>query len=200
MKKNIILTVILVIVLSFSGCGKKDASKDVSTDDLKVDSKVETVSVEKNSMSFSSEEISGEGFTLSYVEAVKHNMQTDGLKYSAMIIQLANYDRGGGSWHPSPEEDGQLRITVNFSSPSGEKLKAGTYIIDGKMAEDFYLSIGIEGKVDGITKNIGLYDGEGSGEITHIDDKTISGKIDLKDSKGTTITANFTTSYSKSAY
>ena len=57
-----------------------------------------------------------------------------------------------------------------------------------------------QGKVDGITKNIGLYDGEGSGEITHIDGKTISGKIDLKDSKGTTITANFTTSYSKSAY
>lgn len=200
MKKNFILTVILVIVLSISGCGKKDGSKDDLKIDSKDDLKVETVTSGKNSMSFSSEEISGEGFILSYVEAAKHDMQTDSQKYSAMIIHLANYDRGGGSWHPSPEEDGQLRVTVNFSAPSGKELKAGMYKIDGKMAEDFYLSIGIEGKVDGITKNIGLYNGEGSGEITHIDDKTISGKIDLKDSKGTTITANFTTSYSKSAY
>ena len=134
------------------------------------------------------------------LEAIKHNMQTGSMKYTAMIIQLANYDRGGGSWHPGPKEDGQLRVTVNFSAPSGKKLKAGTYKIDGKMAEDFYLSIGIEGKVDGKTKNVGLYNGKGSGEIIDIDDKTISGKIDLKDSKGTTITANFTTSYTKSEY
>ena len=117
-----------------------------------------------------------------------------------MIIQLANYDRGGGSWHPAPKEDGQRRVTVNFSSPSGEKLKSGKYKIGGKMAEDFYLSIGIEGKVDGKINNVGLYNGEGSGEITHIDDKTISGKIDLKDSKGTKIKATFTTPYTKSRY
>ncbi len=196
MKKNIILTAILVAALSIIGCGKTDDSKTgpkTDPQDIKVAS-------EKNSMSFSSKEVSGEGFTLSYVEAKKHNMQTDSLKYTAMIIQLANYDRGGGSWHPGPKEDGHRRVTVNFSAPSGKKLIAGKYKIDGKMAEDFYLSIGIEGKVDGKTKNAGLYNATGSGEITNINDKTISGKIDLKDSDGTTITANFTTPYTKSEY
>ncbi len=196
MKKNIILTAILVIVLSITGCGKKDDS----TVDSKDVSKDKTVADVKNSLSFSSTEISGEGFTLSYAEAVKHTMATGDKQYTAMIIQLANYDRGGGSWHPGPKEDGQLRVTVNFSAPSGKDLQAGTYNIGGKMAEDFYLSIGIEGMVDGKTKNVGLYNGTGSGEIIDIDDKTISGKIDLKDSKGTTITANFTTPYTKSVY
>jgi hypothetical protein len=68
------------------------------------------------------------------------------------------------------------------------------------MAEDYYLSVGIEGKADGKTENIGLYNGEGLGEITYIDNKRISGKIDLKDSKGTTIKANFTTTYTESKY
>ncbi|MEN8155187.1 MAG: hypothetical protein ABFR75_14310 [Acidobacteriota bacterium] len=196
MKKSIFMTLVFIIALSLTGCGQKDDSKG----DLKDESKAETVAAVENSMSFSSEEISGADFTLSYTEAQKHTMQTDGKKYSAMILQLANYDRGGGSWHPSPKEDGHIRVTVNFSSPSGEELKAGIYKIDGKMAEDFRLSIGIEGKVDGLTKSIGLYNGTGSGEIIHIDGKTISGKIDLKDSKGTTIKATFKTSYTKSMF
>ena len=203
MRKNIILTAVLVIALCLIGCGngKTDESKGTpATEEKKDDSKTPTAAVEKNSMTFSSSEISGDGFTLSHVEATKHNMQTGDLKYTAIIIQLANYDRGDSSWHPNPKEDGQRRVTVNFSAPSGQELKVGMYKIDGKMAEDFYLSVGIEGRINGTTKNVGLYNGEGTGEITHIDDKTISGKIDLKDSKGTTITATFTTPYTKFAF
>ena len=64
MKKNIILSAILVIAISITGCGKTD------------DSKGKTVTSGKNSMSFSSKEISGKGFILSYVEAKEHKMQT----------------------------------------------------------------------------------------------------------------------------
>lgn len=191
MRKNIILMVVLVIALSIAGGGEKGASEGVEG---------KTAAGGKNSLSFSSEKISGDGFALSYVEAVKHNMQTSGKKYVAMIIQLANYDRSGKSWHPNPKEDGQRRVTVSFSAPSGEELKVGQYKIDGRMAKDFYLSIGIEGKADGKIQSIGLYNGVGSGEITYIDDKIISGKIDLKDSKGTQVKATFTTPYTKSKY
>ena len=196
MKKSGILVFFLIIVLSLTGCGEKDAAKA----DVKDESKAEKAADVENSLVFSSEEISGAEFALSYIEAKKHTMQTNDSKYSAMIIQLANYDSGGGSWHPSPAEDGHIRITVNFSAPAGKELKAGVYKIDGVMAQDFYLSIGIEGKVGGSVKSIGMYNGTGSGEITHIDDKTISGKIDLKDDKGTTIKAAFTTAYTKSMY
>ena len=204
MKKNLFLTALLIIALSIVGCGKNDEAKDVVKDEPEKAAKVETKSESapriENSASFSSNDISGEGFTLTYVEAKKHDMQTGDLKYPAMIIQLANYDSGGGSWHPSPNEDGQCRITVNFSAPSGQELKVGMYEIDGNMGEDFYLSVGIEGMVDGNVKNIGLLNGEGIGEITQIDDKTITAKIDLKDSTGTTINATFKTEYTKSVF
>ena len=196
MKKSIFFVLILVVALFTASCGEKSDS----TADVPEKAEVKKVAVVENSMSFSSEAISGDGFTLSYTEAKKHTMQSGDKKYSAMIIQLANYDSGGGSWHPTPKEDGHIRVTVNFSAPAGEELKAGVYNIAGTMAESNYLSIGIEGMVDGAVKSIGLYNGEGSGEITHIDDKTISGKIELKDSKGTTIKATFSTPYTKSMF
>jgi hypothetical protein len=191
MRKNIILTVVLVIALSIATGGENGASGGAEG---------KTAAGGENSLSFSSEKISGDGFTVSYVEAVKHNMQTSGKKYIAMIIQLANYDRGGKSWLPNPKEDGQRRVMVNFSAPSGEELKVGQYKVAGKMAKDFCLSIGIEGKSDGKVKSIGLSNGVGSGEITFIDDKIISGNIDVKDSKGTQLKATFTTPYTKSRY
>jgi len=196
MKTKVFFITMLVFALLFVGCGKSEEAKD----EVKAEEKSKPAAKVENSMTFSSEAVPGEGFTLSYVEAVKHNMQAGDKKYTAMIIQLANYDRGGGSWHPNPKENGQCRVTINFSAPSGQELKAGTYSVTGKMAEEFYLSVGIEGKVDGETKTVGLINGQGSGEILSIDDKTISAKIDVKDDKGTTIKATFTASYTKSAF
>lgn len=206
MRKNLIMITILIMLMSFVGCGSKDAKKDESKADSKVVKKKQEVKKEKpkaeteNKITFSSTDISGEGFNLTYLEGVKHNMQTGEKKYIAIIIQLANYDRGGGSYHPNAKEDGQIRVTVSFSAPSEQELKVGKYTLDAKMGEGQFLSVGIEGKVNGHAKTIGLYNGEGFGEITHIDTKTISGTVDLKDSKGTIIKATFTTSYSKSIY
>jgi Tfp pilus assembly protein PilP len=200
MKNKVFLVAILVLVLVFVGCGKSEEAKGEAKEEAKTEEESKPVAKVENSMTFSSQEVSGEGFTLSYVEAKKHNMQAGDKKYAAMIIQLANYDSGGGSWHPSPKENGQCRVTVNFSAPSGQELKAGTYNVTGKMAEESYLSVGIEGMVDGKIKSVGLYNGQGTGEIISIDDKTITAKIDVKDEKGTTIKATFTTAYTKSAF
>ena len=150
----------------------------------------------KNEVHFSSEKISSEGFTLSYVEAVKWTMSSAGKTYPAMIIQLANYDRGTRSYHPNPTEEGQRRVMINFSGPAGQALKATTYSIDGGMGKDYRLSVGIEKK----GASIGLYNGEGSGEIIHINDKTITARIDVRDSRGTTIRAFFTCPYEMSRY
>lgn len=195
-----IFIALLIFTFLLVGCGKSEEAKVETKDETKTEVKSEPAAKVENSLTFSSEVVSGEGFTLSYVEAVKHNMQAGDKKYVAMIIQLANYDRGGGSWHPNPKEDGQCRITINFSAPSGQELKVGTYHVTAKMAEEFYLSVGIEGKVNGETNTVGLFNGQGSGEIISIDDKTISAKVDVKDQKGTTIKATFTTPYTQSAF
>ena len=150
----------------------------------------------KNTLNFYSKDIDMEGFELTYVEAVKHTMSMAGKQYPAIVIQLANYDRGEWSYHPNAKEEGQRRVSISFSAPSGEKLKAGPYSVDGAMAKDFRLSVGIEKK----GKSIGLYNGTGTGEILFIDDKTIKGRVTVKDTRGTTIDATFSTPWEKSRY
>jgi len=150
----------------------------------------------KNTLTFSSKDISSEGFELTYVEAVKHTMTTVGKQYDSMVIQLANYDRNGRSYHPNAKEEGQRRVTVSFSAPSGKKLKKGSYSLDGSMAKDYRLSVGIERK----GKSIGLYNGAGSGEILFLDDKTIKAKVKVQDERGTTIESTFSTKWEKPRY
>jgi hypothetical protein len=150
----------------------------------------------KNECRFSSKEIDNAAFQLTYVEAVKHSMATAGKIYSSIIIQLANYDRGDRSYHPNPKEEGQRRVTISFSAPTGKKLKAGPYSLNGGMAKDFRLSVGIEKK----GKSLGLYNGTGSGEILFIDDKTIKARVKVQDIRGTIIEAAFSTVWEKSRY
>ena len=150
----------------------------------------------KNECLFSSKEIDSTAFQLTYIEAVKHSMSTAGKKYSSIIIQLANYDRGDRSYHPNPKEEGQRRVTINFSAPTGKKLKAGPYSLDGGMAKDFRLSVGIEK----MGKSVGLYNGTGTGEILFIDDKTITARVKVQDIRGTIIEAAFFTVWEKSRY
>jgi len=208
MKKTLMLAVVFVFILSMIACGgkqdeaqtKADGEKQVE-EAVQAEKKIEKkASATENSLSFTTNDIDGTAFNLSHVEAVIHKMQANGQQYQAVILQLANYDRGGGSYHPSPTEDGQVRLTVNFSCPAGKELAVGKYGVDGAMGVDNLLSVGIEGKVNGSVKSIGLYNAEGGGEIVYIDDEKISGRLDLKDSKGTTIKASFTAPILKSPY
>ena len=150
----------------------------------------------ENTLQFASADIDMEGFELTHIEAVKHNMSMAGKQYMSIVVHLANYDRGERSYHPNPKEEGQRRVMVSFSAPSGEKLKPGVYSVDGAMAKDYRLSIGVEKK----GKNIGLYNGTGTGEILSIDDKTITATVDVKDEKGTSVKAMFSTPWEKSRY
>ncbi len=156
----------------------------------------ETVSDVKNELEFTSDNIGMEGFELTYIEAVKHTMSTAGKGYPSIVIQLANYDRGSRSYLPNPVEEGQRRVMINFSAPAGQELKATTYSLDAPMAEGYRLSVGIEK----MGESIGLYNGSGSGEILFIDDETIAGKVDVKDSRGALIKASFSTPWEKSRY
>ena len=149
-----------------------------------------------NRLVFHSSKIDDAGFQLSHVEAVKHQMRSAGRAYSAMIVHLANYDRGGGSYHPNPKQAGQRRVTLNFSAPEGQALKAGPYQVGGRMAVDYALSIGIEDQAN----QVGLSNGSGTAEIVHLDDGSLSAKLNLQDAQGTVVEGAFSTSYTKSAY
>ncbi len=174
---SIVLSTFLILSFSLTGCGGSGSSGPGKAD-----------------ITFSSKKVSGEGFKASYIEAVKWTMNMSGTKYKSMNIQIANYDRQGGSYLRAPKKEGDRRVTLGFAAPSGQKLKVGKYSTSGKMAQGYNLSISIQGK----GKTTGLYNGTGTGEITQLDDNTISGKVDLKDSRGTTIKGSFSTSWTKS--
>lgn len=150
----------------------------------------------ENRLSFSSSQIPSDGFELTHVEATRHSMASAGKQYPAMIVQMANYDRGGGSYHPNPSEAGQRRVTLSFSGPAGGELEPGVYRLDAGMGQGQGLSVGIEGG----GRQVGLYNGEGSGEIVSIDDGRIVAQVSLRDEEGTTIEARFAAEYSVSPY
>ena len=178
-KKSIFIVFSMLVIIS--------ASCQTST---------ETVPDVENELEFTSEKITMEGFELTHVEAVKHMMSTAGKEYLSIVIHLANYDRGSRSYLPNPTEEGQRRVMINFSAPTREELKAGIYSLDASMAEGYRLSIGIE-KMD---ESIGLFNGTGSGEILAIDEETITGTIDVQDTRGTVIKATFSTPWEMSRY
>jgi hypothetical protein len=143
-----------------------------------------------SAVTFDSKRIKMVGFTLSHVEATKHRLSTGSKEYTAMIVHLANYDRGGSDYLPRPSKDGRRRVTLNFASPGD--LEAGSYPLDGVLGEGNKLSVGIHNR----DHHIGLVGGgTGTGEITAIDDGTVSGKVDVKDEHGTAIQATFTVAY-----
>lgn len=143
----------------------------------------------KNEVSFSSRRISSDGFTLSHIEAAKRAMSTGAKPYVAIIVDLANYDRQGGDYLPNASKDGQRRVTLSFAAQGDPK--AAKYPIDGKLGESNKLSVGIHAR----DEHIGLIQGTGEGEITYIDDKTVRGKVSVRDEQGTRIEASFDVVY-----
>lgn len=131
-----------------------------------------------------------DGFTLTHTEAQKRKMTTGAKDYVAIIVHFANYDRGGGDYLPNPSKDEHRRITLNFASP-GEP-KPGTYQVGGVLGEANKVNVGIHTR----DHHIGLINvGTGSGEITSIDDKTVSGKVKVQDEHGTSLEATFSVPY-----
>ncbi len=140
----------------------------------------------ENAVTFTSKQISMDGFTLTHTEATKHKMSTGAKSYVAIIVHLANYDRGGGTYLPRASKDGQRKVTLNFAAPSDPK--AGKYEVGGVLGESNKLSVGIHTR----DHHVGLIQGTGVGEITSIDESSINGKVSVKDEHGTTIEATFT--------
>jgi hypothetical protein len=144
----------------------------------------------KNTVTFASTKIPAAGFTLVHTEAAKRTMSTGNKGYRAVIVDLANYDRQGGTYLPNPSKEGQVRITLNFSG-AGEPV-AGTYALDAPLGKENRLSVGIHAKFE----HVGVIKGTGQGEITHIDSERVQGKVSVKDDQGTSIEATFDVPYS----
>jgi hypothetical protein len=124
-------------------------------------------------------------------------MSAAGNQYFAITVIMANYDRQGRSYHPNADGVDQRRVLLHFSAPAGQELAAGRYTLDAAMGKGHRLSIGIEGGED----SCGLGNGqEGFGEITHIDDSNIEGRVSVRDTEGTSVEATFSTAYGISRY
>ena len=142
-----------------------------------------------NSVTFASRRIGMDGFTLVHTEATQHKMSTGAKAYTAIIVHLANYARGGGNYLPEASKEGQRKVTLNFASPGAPAV--GTYPVDGALGESNKLSVGIHDR----DYHVGLIKGTGTGEITSIDGGKVSGKVTVKDDQGTTLEATFNVPY-----
>jgi hypothetical protein len=141
-----------------------------------------------SSITFDSKKIPGGDFELVHTEAAKHAMSTGGKKYSAIIVDFANYDRQGGDYLPNASKEGHRRITLNFSAA---ELGPGKFTLDAVLGASPRLSVGIHGKWD----HVGIVKGTGYGEILRLDGSVVEGKVSVKDDQGTFIEATFSVPY-----
>ncbi len=162
------------------------------------------------SISFHHSKVPGKDFKCTHVEAIKHKMKTGGkpLKvYPMIMVHMADYDRGDSSYLPNPKNKGDRRVLISFSAPVGKELKAGKYEAASKfrnMGEGYAVSLGFETRTEpGFSGSVndGVYGNlTGTAELTSVSDSGISGKVDLKDSKGNWVKATFTTKVEVSPY
>lgn len=189
MFRTFLLSLALLAAAALSACGGAGSSAEENSDSS-------SGAKAQSQVTFSTSDIPSADFELTHVEATLHTMRMAGKEYPAMIIQMANYDRGGGSYHPGPKEEGQRRVTINFSGTPGDELKPGVYEVGGPGRGVAFLSIGVEG----LGKQAGLYNGEGSGEILSFDGDSIVAKVRVQDQNGTTVEATVATEYEVSRY
>ncbi|MFZ1786095.1 MAG: hypothetical protein WAU23_12900 [Ferruginibacter sp.] len=202
MKRNFFSALLLTISLTaFIACGnnayKKDKTETAATTeaDKKQDAAGNAADCGTTAISFGTDKIKSEGFTMKYSEAVLWNMASGETKYPAIIIQVANYAKEG-SYLQAPVGD-NVRAMITISGKSGEKLQPGDYEIGGSggFGAGYAVSGGIENK-DG---SKGFVNAKGKATITYLADDKVCGTIDVSD--GTSfIKGSFSMALTKSAY
>lgn len=207
MKHNFFSAALLTVSLTaFIACGnsgdKKDKPENAST--TEADKKAEGGGVNAGgnaadcgatAITFGTDKIKSDGFTIKYSEAVLWNMASDKTKYPAIIIQVANYDKEG-SYLQSPTSD-NVRVMITISGKAGEKLRIGDYEIGG--SGGFGVGYAVSGGIENKDGSKGFVNAKGKATITYLAEDKVCGTIDVS-STDTFIKGTFSLSLTKSAY
>jgi len=191
MKRALAAVAALWMIAGVTGCGGAQEAKTMSGDEPSNPVRNE------GTAAFVSPKVDGTGFVPTHVEAMAHTMKADGQTYPAVIVHLANYDRGGRSYLPNPKTPGHRRVLLNFSGPTGGALRVGTYGADVAPGAGHRFSLGIEG-----TAGSAGFEGAVTGvaELTRLTAEAVAGRVEMKDARGASINATFTARITRSRY
>jgi hypothetical protein len=200
---GLLLTVSLTTFIACGNSGdKKDKTETAATTDAAKKDEGGGVNAGGNAadcgttaITFGTDKIKSDGFTMKYSEAVLWNMASGQTKYPAIIVQVSNYEKEG-SYLQSPTND-NVRAMFTISGKAGEKLRIGDYEIGGSggFGAGYAVSGGIENK-DG---NKGFYNAKGKATITYLGEDKVCGTIDIS-SSDTFIKGSFSIPLTKSPY
>ena len=200
MKINIILGISTIafglIACSGSEDKKESSAKDSTTEEQP---RPEVSCSESNALTFTSENLDGSDFDVKFVHASIKEMTSGDQTYPAVYIILTDYDTGGSAYK-SPKGD-QRRVILMISGTAGEEMLPGEYPAFGAsgFGADNASSFTIVTESDNLAMwgSGGTENTSGTTNITHIDEYHICGTMDLMDSKGTKLTASFSTELHK---
>jgi hypothetical protein len=198
---GLLLTVSLT---AFIACGnsndKKDKTETATTDSGKkyegggANAGGNAADCGTTAITFGTDKIKSDGFTMKYSEAVLWNMASGQTKYPSIIIQVSNYEKEG-SYLQAPTGD-NVRVLFSFNGKAGEKLRTGDY---DATADSYGGGFGTTGGLENKDGNQGFYNAKGKATITYLGEDKVCGTIDI--TGGTTfIKGTFSIPLTKSPY
>ncbi|NJL14008.1 MAG: hypothetical protein HC913_14040 [Microscillaceae bacterium] len=198
MKKSLLNFLMFGLLLGFFACGGGE-KKETSTDSTQN----ENASNGESSPAASGKEdacqetrlaLTGEGdfkmdnFEVKGIQIYRDMMESDGVKYPALILTLSNYPKEG-SYVSDPTKEGEVRLIINFSGKGGSTIAAQSYDIS---AEGFGKSNALVVSYSSIDKMYALNLPTGKAEITYLSEEKVCGTIDVSDKSGkTTVKGTF---------
>jgi len=206
MKHNFFSAILLTASLTaFIACGNSSDKKEKaeSTTTTETEKKAEEGGVNTGgnaadcgttAITFGTNKIKSDGFTMKYSEAVLWNKASGNSKYLSINIQVSNYEKEG-SYLQSPTND-NVRVLMSLNGKAGEKLRIGDYDVT---ADSFGAGYGVSGGIENKDGNKGFYNAKGKATITYLAEDKVCGTIDVS-SADTFIKGTFSLPLTKSAY
>lgn len=199
MKKNILNILMFSVLLGFSACGggeKKENTENKSDNNTTTKEKASKSNESGKAESCAETKITltGEGdfkmdnFEVKGIQIYKNMMESDKVKYPALILTLSNYPKEG-SYVGEPKKEGEVSLIINFSGKGGSTIAAQSYDIS---SEGFGKSDALIASYSTKDKRYALNLPTGKAEITYLSEDKVCGTIDVisKDGK-TTVKGSF---------
>lgn len=186
------------LLLGFFACGggEKTASSTDSTqtENAAKEESSPAASVKEDACQETRLVLTGEGdfkmdnLEVKGIQIYRDMMESDGVKYPALILTLSNYPKEG-SYVSDPTKEGEVRLIINFSGKGGSTIAAQSYDIS---AEGFGKSDALVASYSTKDKMYALNLPTGKAEITYLSEEKVCGTIDVTDKSGkTTVKGTF---------
>lgn len=185
MKKIASYHFLLLLIFVVSACGNKKSETIENKADNKPTKKGAVNSTEAGkaeTCNTTQISLTGEGgfkmdkFEVKGIQVYHDMMQSDKVKYPALILTLSNYPKEG-EYVGEPSKAGEVRLILNFSGKSNSTIEAKSYFIG---ADGFGKSDALVASYSTQDKMHALNLPVGKAEITYLSEEKVCGTIDVK--------------------